>query len=99
MIYKIIDSSNNIIGYSENILYIKLNNSGCKVQCTSNEAQGIIFNNNTYSLSKNFVIENTEVVQIKESSLSEILNMIKQHQAIIDYILMQTGIIIPEYLN
>ena len=99
MIYKIIDSNNNIIGYSENILYIKLNNSGCKVQCSSNEAQGIMFNNNIYSLSKNSIIENTEVVQIKESNLSEILNMIKQHQAIIDYILMQTGITIPEYLN
>ena len=56
-------------------------------------------NNNIYSLSKNSAIENTEVVQIKESNLSEILNMIKQHQAIIDYILMQTGITIPEYLN
>ena len=99
MIYKIIDNNNNIIGYSENILYIKLNDSCFKVQCNSNEAQGIMFNNNIYSLSKNSAIENTEVVQIKESNLSEILNMIKQHQAIIDYILMQTGITIPEYLN
>ena len=95
MIYKIVDLNNNTIGYSENLLYIKLNKFGCKEYCSKEDAIGIIYDDKTYTLYCKKHLRNTIEVIIKESSLSEILNMIKTNQALIDYISMETGVDIP----
>ena len=50
MIYKIVDLNNNTIGYSENLLYIKLNKFGCKEYCSKEDAIGIIYDDKTYTL-------------------------------------------------
>lgn len=95
MIYKLVDLNNKLIGYSENLLYIKLNNTGCRVFCEKDEAQGIIYNDKAYTIHGKKYIKNTDEVLIKESSLSEILNLINTNQALIDYISMETGVNIP----
>lgn len=57
--YKIVNAeNNNVIGYTDNVRYIKKINNGCFSGCSEKEATGISVNGNPYQLlGKN--LENT----------------------------------------
>ena len=70
--YKVI-SEGRVIGYCEQIRYIKKNpNSGALIQCEKNEAIGIAINGKPYNFEGELFISNAPCVRIIECDVGEI---------------------------
>ena len=72
--YKIISDTGQVVGYANEVKYIKKHSNGCYVQCGFDEAEGIAFKSTPYSLDTEGHLEGAEdtVSLQKENETDEI---------------------------
>lgn len=79
--YKIISDTGQVIGYTDEVRYIKKHSNGCYVQCGFEEAEGVAFKSTPYSLDTEGHLEGAEgtVSLLSEDETDEVF---KQSQDI-----------------
>ena len=72
--YKILSDAGQVIGYANDIRYIKKHANGCYVQCGFDEAEGVVFKSTPYSLDTQGHLEGAEetVSLLSEDETNEI---------------------------
>lgn len=82
-----------MLGYAEQLNYIKLGDNGCFVPCDKSVAQGVAYKSTAYSLNGGLPTQ-AEIV-IADASVDEINTALNVTRADLDYVMMMTDTAIP----
>lgn len=95
--YKIY-SDGKLLGYCEQLSYIKKASNGCYVVATAADAQGLVYKSTPYSLPNSQLDENPVAFAV-EASIDEVVDELNTVKASLDYVMMMTDTVIPEEVS